>query len=165
MSLQDTLPLLACCIPNCGRTMQPQTGGQALEAGWDVEQDENGKEYALCPKHKGRQEAQDERLSQRMGRAPKEVPEQIKVEAASIEEQRKAVSDAEKSGVIKDAEPENVIPREKELAKTPSIIKTIARYKLVSLEVQMGATILSTIELTPEVKSKLNLKEDICQIL
>ena len=164
MSLPEVLPPLVCCIPNCQRTAQPTNGGQALEAGWDIEQDESGKEYALCPKCRDRQEAQDERLSQRMGRAPKDVPPRIEIQAASIEEQRRVVSDAEKSGVIMLAPINLNFPKQVEI-KTPSIIKTIAKYKLVSLEVKMGDQVLSTIELSDEVKLKLNLKEDICQIL
>ena len=168
MSLPEVLPPLVCCIPNCQRTAQPTNGGQALEAGWDIEQDESGKEYALCPKCRDRQEAQDERLSQRMGRAPKDVPPRIEIQAASIEEQRKVVSDAEKSGVIKNTPGIGELRarlHHSETTQTPSVVQTIAKYKLVSLEVKMGDQVLSTIELTPEVKSKLNLKEDICQIL
>jgi len=165
MSLPEVLPPLVCCIPNCQRTAQPTNGGQALEAGWDIEQDESGKEYALCPKCRDRQEAQDERLSQRMGRAPKDVPPRIEIQAASIEEQRKVVSDAEKSGVIKNAGLRIPNIKPEVIAQTPSVVQTIAKYKLVSLEVKMGDQVLSTIELSDEVKLKLNLKEDICQIL
>jgi hypothetical protein len=159
MSLPDLeLQPLTCCILNCGRTLKVIDGGQGLEKGWDVEQDGDGKEYALCPTHRFRQEAQDERTSQRMGKPPQEITEAIKVEKASDAEIRKVISDAEK-GIVRPVSVEPI------LKVNQSNICIKARFKLIALEVVCGDQVISNIELTPEIKAKLNISEEICQVL
>jgi hypothetical protein len=170
MSLTDKeLKPLVCCIPNCGRTLKVVDGNQAVTSGWDLEEDGEGRTFDLCPACKGRQACQDERSAQRLGLPPKDVAPAIKVEKASDQEIREAQARIERgevslspSALNKPSLPLDIKLQEK---VNQSNITIMARFKLIALEVVCGNQVISNIELTPEIKAKLKISEEICQVL